>query len=164
MSAEIFEKDRPFDPEHHPAVQVPDGVDRRAFMMRTAAVGAAALIAGRPVPTLEAAQSPASAPPPLSPDLEVVKKARLPVMTTLVEFYKVGPSARQGDRDQGPPRCAFGAVKSWTGFMIASNEIHANRRVDFDTTVAAMALTAREMNAKYKETSEGGLAVSVTLC
>ena len=35
---------------------------------------------------------------------------------------------------------------------------------DFDTTVAAMALTAREMNAKYKETSEGGLAFSVTLC
>jgi L-serine dehydratase len=61
-------------------------------------------------------------------------------------------------------RCAFGAVKSWTGFMIASNEIPANRRVDFDTTVSAMALTAKEMNSKYKETSEGGLAVSLTLC
>ena len=61
-------------------------------------------------------------------------------------------------------RCAFGAVKSWTGFMIASNEIPTNRRVDFDTTVAAMALTAKEMNTKYKETSEGGLAVSVVLC
>ncbi|HEU4616933.1 MAG TPA: L-serine ammonia-lyase [Gammaproteobacteria bacterium] len=61
-------------------------------------------------------------------------------------------------------RCAYGAVKSWTGFMIASNEIPANRRVDFDTTVSAMALTAREMNSKYKETSEGGLAVSLVLC
>jgi len=61
-------------------------------------------------------------------------------------------------------RCAFGAVKAWTGFMIASNEIPADRRVDFDTTVAAMALTAKEMNSKYKETSEGGLAVSVVLC
>ena len=61
-------------------------------------------------------------------------------------------------------RCAFGAVKAWTGFMIASNEIPANRRVDFDTTVDAMALTAREMNTKYKETSEGGLAVSLVLC
>jgi len=61
-------------------------------------------------------------------------------------------------------RCAFGAVKAWTGFMIASNEIPVNRRVDFDTTVDAMALTAKEMNSKYKETSEGGLAVSVTLC
>ena len=61
-------------------------------------------------------------------------------------------------------RCAFGAVKAWTGFMIASNEIPADRRVDFDTTVTAMALTAKEMNSKYKETSEGGLAVSVVLC
>ena len=39
-----------------------------------------------------------------------------------------------------------------------------DRRVDFDTTVNAMALTAKEMNSKYKETSEGGLAVSVVLC
>src|SRR3954453_13877364 len=61
-------------------------------------------------------------------------------------------------------RCAFGAVKAWTGFMIASNEVPANRRVDFDTTVNAMAVTAKEMNSKYKETSEGGLAVSVVLC
>jgi L-serine dehydratase len=61
-------------------------------------------------------------------------------------------------------RCAFGAVKAWTGFMIASNEIPAHRRVDFDTTVSAMALTAKEMNSKYKETSEGGLAVSLVLC
>jgi hypothetical protein len=36
--------------------------------------------------------------------------------------------------------------------------------VNFDTTVSAMAPTAREMNSKYKETSEGGLAVSVVLC
>jgi L-serine dehydratase len=61
-------------------------------------------------------------------------------------------------------RCAFGAVKAWTGYLIASNEIPADRRLDFDTTVNAMALTAREMNSKYKETSEGGLAVSVVLC
>jgi L-serine dehydratase len=61
-------------------------------------------------------------------------------------------------------RCAYGAVKAWTGFMIASNEIPAARRVDFDTTMSAMALTAKEMNSKYKETSEGGLAVSLVLC
>ena len=61
-------------------------------------------------------------------------------------------------------RCAFGAVKSWTGFLIAKNEIPVNRRVDFDSTVNALALTAKEMNSKYKETSEGGLAVSLVLC
>jgi len=61
-------------------------------------------------------------------------------------------------------RCAFGAVKSWVGYEIASNELPVNRRVDFDTTITALALTAKEMNSKYKETSEGGLAVSVVLC
>jgi L-serine dehydratase len=61
-------------------------------------------------------------------------------------------------------RCAFGAVKSWTGYLIANNEIPTNRRVDFDSTVQALAITAKEMNSKYKETSEGGLAVSLVLC
>ncbi|KRA83344.1 L-serine ammonia-lyase [Altererythrobacter sp. Root672] len=61
-------------------------------------------------------------------------------------------------------RCAFGAVKSWTGFLMAQNEIPANRRVDLDTVITAMALTAKEMNSKYKETSEGGMAVSLVLC
>jgi L-serine dehydratase len=61
-------------------------------------------------------------------------------------------------------RCAYGAVKAWTAYCIASEEVPAERRVDLDTTIAAMALTAKEMNAKYKETSEGGLAVSLVLC
>lgn len=61
-------------------------------------------------------------------------------------------------------RCAYGAIKAWTAYCIASEEIAIERRVDLDTTIAAMALTAREMNSKYKETSEGGLAVSVVLC
>jgi len=61
-------------------------------------------------------------------------------------------------------RCAYGAVKAWTGYCIASEEIPEQRRVDLDTTIEAMALTAKEMNSKYKETSEGGLAVSVVLC
>jgi L-serine dehydratase len=61
-------------------------------------------------------------------------------------------------------RCAYGAVKAWTAYCIASEENPAERRVDLDTTIDAMALTAKEMNSKYKETSEGGLAVSVVLC
>jgi L-serine dehydratase len=61
-------------------------------------------------------------------------------------------------------RCAYGAVKAWTAYCIASEENQEERRVDLDTTIAAMALTAKEMNTKYKETSEGGLAVSVVLC
>ncbi len=61
-------------------------------------------------------------------------------------------------------RCAFGAVKAWTAYAIASNEIASRHRIDFDETVTALAQTAREMNSKYKETSEAGLALSVVLC
>jgi L-serine dehydratase len=61
-------------------------------------------------------------------------------------------------------RCAFGAVKAWTAWCIASNEIETRHRVDLDACITAMAQTAKEMNSKYKETSEAGLALSVTLC
>jgi L-serine dehydratase len=61
-------------------------------------------------------------------------------------------------------RCAFGAVKAWTAWAIASNEIESRHRVGLDETITAMAQTAKDMNTKYKETSEAGLALSVTLC
>ena len=61
-------------------------------------------------------------------------------------------------------RCAFGAVKAWTAYAIASNEIASRHRVDLDATILALAQTAKDMNSKYKETSEAGLALSVVLC
>jgi L-serine dehydratase len=61
-------------------------------------------------------------------------------------------------------RCAFGAVKAWTAYGIASNEIASRHRINFDETVLALAQTAKDMNSKYKETSEAGLAQSVVLC
>lgn len=61
-------------------------------------------------------------------------------------------------------RCAFGAVKAWTAFMIATNEIASRHRVDLDTTIKTLADTGRDMNAKYKETSEAGLAQNLVLC
>jgi L-serine dehydratase len=61
-------------------------------------------------------------------------------------------------------RCAFGAVKAWTAYAIASNEIESRHRVDLDATIQALAQTAKDMNSKYKETSEAGLALSVVLC
>ena len=61
-------------------------------------------------------------------------------------------------------RCAFGAVKAWTAFAIASNEIESKHRVDLDTTIKTLAQTGKDMGAKYKETSEGGLAANLTLC
>lgn len=61
-------------------------------------------------------------------------------------------------------RCAFGAVKAWVAFMIATNEIESRHRVDLDTTIKTLAETGRDMSTKYKETSEGGLALNLTLC
>lgn len=61
-------------------------------------------------------------------------------------------------------RCAFGAVKAWIAYAIASNEIASRHHVDLDAIIQALAQTAKEMNSKYKETSEAGLALSVTLC
>ena len=176
------------------AKDAPDGVDRRAFMMRSAMVGGVAVLSGcapakdevstKGLPAAAAPAAPAQAvAPALAENLDVVKKAKGPGMTTIDEFYKIGPGP-SSSHTIGPmhhlgmtcdpvagyvqipciERCAFGTVKAWTGFLIASNEIPADRRVDFDTTVQAMALTAKEMNSKYKETSEGGLAVSVVLC
>ncbi len=60
-------------------------------------------------------------------------------------------------------RCAFGAIKAWTAYCISTNAVEVKKRVDLDTCIAAMAMTARDMNPKYKETSEAGLAALV-LC
>jgi L-serine dehydratase len=61
-------------------------------------------------------------------------------------------------------RCAFGAVKAWIAFMIATNEMASRHRVDLDTTIKTLADTGKDMNSKYKETSEAGLAANLTLC
>lgn len=61
-------------------------------------------------------------------------------------------------------RCAFGAVKAWIAFMIATNEIESRHRVDLDTTIKTLADTGKDMNSKYKETSEAGLAANLVLC
>ncbi len=61
-------------------------------------------------------------------------------------------------------RCAFGAVKAWIAFLIATNEIASRHRVDLDTTITTLAQTGKDMSTKYKETSEGGLALNLTLC
>jgi len=61
-------------------------------------------------------------------------------------------------------RCAFGAVKAWIAYSIATNEIASRHRVDLDTTITTLAQTGKDMSAKYKETSEAGLAANLVLC
>src|SRR5262249_36426866 len=74
--------------------------------------GAAAVIAGCAAATPQQAAAPPAAPPPpkpasdLSEELNVVKKAKGPVMTTLDEFYKVGPGP-SSSHTIGPMRITY---------------------------------------------------------
>ena len=98
--------------------EIPTGVDRRDFLIRSAVVGAAAVMTGRTVLAVERteqavetiphfAQKPAPAQAPaLSADLNVVKKGQGPVMTTLEEFYKVGPGP-SSSHTIGPMRIPY---------------------------------------------------------
>src|SRR6187455_3324600 len=90
--------------------QAPAGVDRRAFMMRSALVGAVAVLNGcAPAPAGSAPPPqapPQPAAPALSPELNVVKKAKGPVMTTIDEFYKVGPGP-SSSHTIGPMRITY---------------------------------------------------------
>src|SRR4051812_12609713 len=93
--------------------EVPAGVDRRAFLIRSAVGGAAAVMVGRPVSAEErtamavATLPPqASAAPPLAADLNVVKKSKGPVLTTVDEFYKVGPGP-SSSHTIGPMRITY---------------------------------------------------------
>ena len=73
--------------------KIPDGSDRRTFLMRSALIGATAIITDRPVTAQQRAARATGTPPTpqLSPTLNVVKEQKGPVMTTVDEFYKVGP-------------------------------------------------------------------------
>src|SRR5262249_16524949 len=86
--------------------EVPKGVDRRTFLMRSAVVGATAVIVGRSVSAQERTQRATAEPPPLAQKLNVVKKQKGPVMTTLDEFYKVGPGP-SSSHTIGPMRITY---------------------------------------------------------
>src|SRR5215217_7474848 len=104
---------------------VPSGMDRRSFLMRHAAIGAAAVMTGttwapearaQQAATEAAAQQTAKGAAggnaglkmssALSPDLEVVKAAKGPVMTVADEFYKVGPGP-SSSHTIGPMRITY---------------------------------------------------------
>jgi L-serine dehydratase len=60
-------------------------------------------------------------------------------------------------------RNAFGAVKA---INAASLALHGDgtHRVSLDQVIATMRQTGADMHSKYKETSQGGLAVNFTAC
>lgn len=60
-------------------------------------------------------------------------------------------------------RNAMGAIKAINAAEIALDTNPHNIKVPLDKVVATMWETAKDMNSKYKETSEGGLAVGVNM-
>ena len=113
MSTKPESQDSVFQP---PTVAIPTGIDRRTFLIRHAAIGAAAVLTGRAV-TGEARAStaekeattmmkPKGLGSTLSPDLDAVKRAKGPVMTVVDEFYKVGPGP-SSSHTIGPMRITY---------------------------------------------------------
>ncbi len=60
-------------------------------------------------------------------------------------------------------RNAMGAVKAINACEIALHSDPSKAKVSLDDVVATMWATAQDMTSKYKETSEGGLAVQVNI-
>ena len=88
---------------------IPEGSDRRAFLMRTALATAVAALTGNAIPA--SAQTPAAAPKPaggskLSPNLALNKTSKGPVMTLVDEMYKVGPGP-SSSHTIGPMRITY---------------------------------------------------------
>jgi len=97
-------------PDQQGLPEVPAGVDRRSFLMRSAVISAAVLMTDRtlaPEARAAAAAAGSSKPDvPLSPSLNVVKSSKGPVMTTVEEFYKVGPGP-SSSHTIGPMRITY---------------------------------------------------------
>ncbi len=60
-------------------------------------------------------------------------------------------------------RNAMGAIKAINACEMALDTDAANAKVPLDRVIETMWETAKDMNTKYKETSEGGLAIKVSL-
>jgi L-serine dehydratase len=92
----------------------PASLSRREFGYAALLASDRILLAGcskEPAPQQAAQSAPAatttSGPAPtLSPDLEVVKESTLPIMTTLEEFYKIGPGP-SSSHTMGPMRITY---------------------------------------------------------
>jgi L-serine dehydratase len=57
----------------------------------------------------------------------------------------------------------MGAIKAITASQLALQSNPQNAKVSLDNVVKTMWQTALDMNTRYKETSEGGLAVNIPI-
>jgi L-serine dehydratase len=61
-------------------------------------------------------------------------------------------------------RNAMGAIKAYNAFLLASSGNTAYQKISLDSVIKVMRATGRDMSKKYKETSQAGLALSMTEC
>jgi L-serine dehydratase len=60
-------------------------------------------------------------------------------------------------------RNTMGAIKAINAAELALETDSKNAKVPLDKVINTMWQTAKDMNSKYKETSEGGLAIAVNM-
>ncbi|PKK38138.1 L-serine ammonia-lyase [Siphonobacter sp. SORGH_AS_0500] len=61
-------------------------------------------------------------------------------------------------------RNAMGAVKAYNAYLLALSSDASYQKISLDSVLKVMRATGRDMSQKYKETSEAGLALSMTEC
>lgn len=61
-------------------------------------------------------------------------------------------------------RNAMGAVKAFNAYILASSGDPSSQKVSLDQIIKVMAETGRDLPLQYKETSLGGLAITLTHC
>jgi L-serine dehydratase len=59
-------------------------------------------------------------------------------------------------------RNAMGAAKAYNAYLLAMTINPKMQKISFDSVIKVMRATGRDMSKKYKETSEAGLALSMT--
>jgi L-serine dehydratase len=61
-------------------------------------------------------------------------------------------------------RNAVGGVKAYNAWLLASSGVNDTQIISLDRVIRVVKETGKDMSKKYKETSEGGLALSMTEC
>jgi L-serine dehydratase len=60
-------------------------------------------------------------------------------------------------------RNTMGAIKAITASQLALQSDSDLMKVSLDTVIKTMWETAKDMNSKYKETADGGLAINISI-
>lgn len=61
-------------------------------------------------------------------------------------------------------RNAVGAVKAYNAYLLATSGDNSKQKITLDQVIDTVRETGKDMSKKYKETSQGGLALNLTEC